>query len=107
MSFTAHPLWLVGFRPFFILACLAGLSLPALWLTLHFGFEDMVHRNGASPIHRIQVLLVKTRLICSNHVINCLYEPRVCCSINSTIGRATAGLVFIQRRRARSRSRAQ
>ena len=40
MSFTAHPLWLVGFRPFFILACLAGLSLPALWLTLHFGLID-------------------------------------------------------------------
>jgi uncharacterized protein involved in response to NO len=32
MSFTAHPLWLVGFRPFFALACLAGLSLPALWV---------------------------------------------------------------------------
>lgn len=31
MSFQNHPLWLVGFRPFFSLACLAGLSLPIVW----------------------------------------------------------------------------
>ena len=24
MKLSAHPLWLVGFRPFFLLACLAG-----------------------------------------------------------------------------------
>lgn len=29
-----HPLWLVGFRPFFALACLAGLSLPILWILI-------------------------------------------------------------------------
>lgn len=29
--FTAHPLWLAGFRPFFILASLMGLILPVLW----------------------------------------------------------------------------
>jgi uncharacterized protein involved in response to NO len=27
-----HPFWLVGFRPFFSLACIAGLSLPILWI---------------------------------------------------------------------------
>lgn len=27
-----HPFWLVGFRPFFSLACVAGLSLPILWI---------------------------------------------------------------------------
>lgn len=27
-----HPFWLVGFRPFFSLACLAGLSLPIIWI---------------------------------------------------------------------------
>lgn len=27
-----HPLWRVGFRPFFLLACLSGLLLPSLWL---------------------------------------------------------------------------
>ena len=36
-----HPLWLVGFRPFFILACLSGLAMPMIWAlmfsgTLHF-----------------------------------------------------------------------
>ncbi|MBI5109344.1 MAG: NnrS family protein [Rhodocyclales bacterium] len=40
MRFAAHPLWLAGFRPFFILACLSGLSLPALWLMLHVGLID-------------------------------------------------------------------
>jgi uncharacterized protein involved in response to NO len=37
MRLSAHPLWLVGFRPFFALACLAGLSLPTLWLLIHLG----------------------------------------------------------------------
>lgn len=40
MNLAAHPLWLAGFRPFFALACGAGLSLPALWLLLHFGLLD-------------------------------------------------------------------
>lgn len=35
-----HSLWLVGFRPFFILTCLAGMSLP-LWWSLIF--------TGAAP----------------------------------------------------------
>ncbi|MDZ4251224.1 MAG: NnrS family protein [Sulfuritalea sp.] len=37
MGFAAHPLWLVGFRPFFALACLAGLSLPLLWVLIFLG----------------------------------------------------------------------
>lgn len=37
MKFTAHPLWLVGFRPFFSLACLAGMLLPILWALLFSG----------------------------------------------------------------------
>jgi hypothetical protein len=32
-----HPLWLVGFRPFFALACLSGLSLPVLWALIFSG----------------------------------------------------------------------
>jgi len=32
-----HPLWLVGFRPFFALACLSGLSLPVLWALMFAG----------------------------------------------------------------------
>ncbi len=37
MSFSSHPLWLVGFRPFFALACLSGISLPLLWALLWSG----------------------------------------------------------------------
>jgi uncharacterized protein involved in response to NO len=33
----AHPLWLVGFRPFFALACLSGLSLPLIWVLIFLG----------------------------------------------------------------------
>jgi len=32
-----HPFWLVGFRPFFALACLSGLSLPLLWVLIFLG----------------------------------------------------------------------
>lgn len=39
MKLSAHPLWLVGFRPFFGLACLSGLSLPILWALL---FSDAI-----------------------------------------------------------------
>lgn len=31
MKLSAHPLWLVGFRPFFSLTFLSGLALPVLW----------------------------------------------------------------------------
>ena len=37
MKLSAHPLWLVGFRPFFALACLSGLSLPLLWVLIFLG----------------------------------------------------------------------
>lgn len=37
MKFSAHPIWLVGFRPFFLLACLSGLSLPVLWALMFTG----------------------------------------------------------------------
>ena len=37
MQLAAHPLWLVGFRPFFALACLSGLTLPVLWALLFTG----------------------------------------------------------------------
>ncbi|MCX7148171.1 MAG: NnrS family protein [Rhodocyclales bacterium] len=37
MKLSAHPLWLVGFRPFFVLACLSGLSLPMLWVLIYLG----------------------------------------------------------------------
>ncbi len=37
MLHTTHPFWLVGFRPFFSLACLAGLSLPVVWALMFAG----------------------------------------------------------------------
>ncbi|NMG75231.1 NnrS family protein [Aromatoleum diolicum] len=37
MKLLSHPLWLVGFRPFFSLACLSGLSLPILWALMFSG----------------------------------------------------------------------
>ena len=36
MKLSNHPLWLVGFRPFFLLACVSGLSFPIIW-ALVFG----------------------------------------------------------------------
>lgn len=33
----AHPLWLVGFRPFFSLAMLSGIALPLLWALVFSG----------------------------------------------------------------------
>lgn len=40
MSFSHHPLWLVGFRPFFTLACLSGILLPLLWALMFAGRID-------------------------------------------------------------------
>ncbi|MGE5470952.1 MAG: NnrS family protein [Bacteroidota bacterium] len=37
MRFSKHPFWLVGFRPFFSLACLAGMILPVLWALIFSG----------------------------------------------------------------------
>jgi len=37
MKLLNHPLWLVGFRPFFSLACLSGLSLPMIWALMFSG----------------------------------------------------------------------
>ena len=37
MKFAEHPLWQVGFRPFFALACLAGMVFPILWVTMLSG----------------------------------------------------------------------
>ncbi|KAF0201715.1 MAG: hypothetical protein FD173_2093 [Gallionellaceae bacterium] len=37
MKISSHPLWLVGFRPFFTLAILAGMSLPLLWALIYSG----------------------------------------------------------------------
>ena len=50
MKLTAHPFWLVGFRPFFTLACLSGLGLPLLWVLIFLG----VLAPPASPVGAVQ-----------------------------------------------------
>ncbi|MFA7278525.1 MAG: NnrS family protein [Sterolibacterium sp.] len=37
MSFASHPFWQAGFRPFFTLACLSGVVLPAVWIAIYTG----------------------------------------------------------------------
>lgn len=37
MSLFLHPLWRVGFRPFFLLACLSGALLPLAWVLMYMG----------------------------------------------------------------------
>lgn len=37
MLTPSHPLWLVGFRPFFALACLAGMGYPLVWALMFSG----------------------------------------------------------------------
>lgn len=49
MLFPSHPLWLVGFRPFFSLACLAGMSLPVVW-ALIFGGAIAAPAHTFSPV---------------------------------------------------------
>lgn len=34
---STHPVWLVGFRPFFALACFAGMVLPVAWALVFSG----------------------------------------------------------------------
>lgn len=37
MKLSSHSLWLLGFRPFFTLAILAGMTLPLLWALIYSG----------------------------------------------------------------------
>lgn len=43
MKSSAHPFWLLGFRPFFSLAILAGIILPMLWALIYA-------ENMAAPV---------------------------------------------------------
>ncbi len=50
MKLATQPLWLVGFRPFFLLACLAGLALPVLWALVFTGHLTL----PAAPVAPVQ-----------------------------------------------------
>lgn len=41
MQAFKHPIWLVGFRPFFILASLAGALLPLVWTAVFSGWISL------------------------------------------------------------------
>ncbi|MEW6434670.1 MAG: NnrS family protein [Myxococcota bacterium] len=47
-AWRGHPLWLVGFRPFFLLAALSGTALPVLWMLVLAG--AVPPPSGASPL---------------------------------------------------------
>ena len=49
MNLSRHAVWLVGFRPFFILACLSGIVLPLAWAAIFAG-------HGGLPAHRFSSL---------------------------------------------------
>ncbi len=48
---AGQPLWLAGFRPFFILACLAGLIFPMWWVLIHTGVVPSPSFHVAAPLH--------------------------------------------------------
>src|SRR5574344_1579542 len=50
MSLIHHPLWLVGFRPFFLLGCLSGALLPLAWAMFFSGHGEL----PASPVSPLQ-----------------------------------------------------
>ena len=35
IKIASHPVWQVGFRPFFALACISGAALPILWVLIY------------------------------------------------------------------------
>ena len=50
MSSVRHPLWLVGFRPFFLLACIAGAVLPLVWAMVFSGYGGLT----VSPVDALR-----------------------------------------------------
>jgi uncharacterized protein involved in response to NO len=50
VNLFAHPLWLVGFRPFFALACLAGVSLPLAWALIFTGAVSPAPTFAVPPL---------------------------------------------------------
>ena len=50
MKFTQHSLWLAGFRPFFLLACLAGALLPLAWTLIYSGAVPPAPSFAVAPL---------------------------------------------------------
>ncbi len=51
MQFARQPLWLVGFRPLFILGCVAGLGLPLWWALVFTGAVAPWPTLALPPVH--------------------------------------------------------
>lgn len=51
MQLASKPVWLAGFRPFFILACLAGLGLPLWWAQVFTGAIAPSPTFALPPLH--------------------------------------------------------
>lgn len=51
MVSVRQPLWLAGFRPFFMLACLAGLALPIWWTLIFTGGVSPRLTFALPPVH--------------------------------------------------------
>jgi uncharacterized protein involved in response to NO len=49
MRLFKHPLWLVGFRPFFTLALLSGALLPMIWVAVFAGYSPLP-RTGLQAV---------------------------------------------------------
>lgn len=43
MGLASRPFWLVGFRPFFTLACLSGMFMPLAWVLVYGGALPVPH----------------------------------------------------------------
>lgn len=49
MQLLRHPLWLVGFRPFFTLALISGALLPMIWVAAFAGYSPLP-RTGLQAV---------------------------------------------------------
>lgn len=53
-SYFSAPLWSVGFRPFFIAACLSGALMPLVWIAAYSGaisYPTLAFDPFISPLH--------------------------------------------------------
>jgi uncharacterized protein involved in response to NO len=53
-SISSAPIWSVGFRPFFIAACLSGAFMPLVWIAAYSGaisYPTLAFDPFVSPLH--------------------------------------------------------
>jgi uncharacterized protein involved in response to NO len=81
VSLSKHPVWLVGFRPFFILSCLSGLSLPIIWALMFAGAIGLpygiFHRAVACPRDVLRLRLGHARRLPAHRHQELGEDPRL------------------------------